>query len=161
MRIKTSGQALYLYRYGGFDKVSKRTLEVKIGSMPLDTLPIVGTDFDPTLVDQNICLDLWEALTVNEQRELIEHLRLRHARRFRERLSALSVELTFGANEIRPDLVDDELADSLHRGLSVLSASLKKAGYEKPSKKRAALLSNRANDSVGDSAHQPSGSSSN
>lgn len=129
MRIKTSGQALYLYRYGGYEKLSNRTLEVKIGSLPLDTLPIVGTDLDPTLVDQHIALDLWEALTVNEQRELIDHLKQRHVLKFRERLSALSTELTLRASQISSDLVDKELADSLRNGLSALSASLKKAGY--------------------------------
>ena len=161
MRIKTSGQALYLYRYGGFDKVSKRTLEVKIGSLPLETLPVVGTDLDPSFVNQNISLDLWEALTVTEQRELIEHLKQRHTQRLRERLSALSVELTFGAIEINPDLVDTELADSLYRGLSAFSASLKKAGHGKPGMKRTALHSHKATASAGDSVPQTSSIPSN
>lgn len=161
MRIKTSGQALYLYRYGGFDKVSKRTLEVKIGSLPLETLPLVGTDLDLSLVDQNISLDLWEALTVNEQRELIEHLKQRHALRFRERLSALSIDLAFGANAIKPELMDKELADSLRRGMSALSASLKKAGHGKAGVKCTALLSNKATASVEDPAPQTSSVSSN
>ena len=161
MRIKTSGRALYLYRYGGFDKVSKRTLEVKIGSLPLDTLPAVGTDFDPSVVDQDISLDLWEALTVNEQRELIDHLRQRHAQRFSEQLSALSEELKIVANGINAELVDKELADSLHGGLSALSASLKRAGYTNSSKKRTGLRSRKATAPARDSSAQPSSVASN
>lgn len=122
---------------------------MKIGNLPLETLPIVGTDLDPTLVDQHIALDLWEALTVNEQRDLIQHLKQQHAVRFRSRLAALSVELNSGATEIKADLVDRDLADSLHRGLSALSTSLRKAGHGRSGMKRTTLLSSQATSSIG------------
>ena len=125
MRIKAIGHALHLYRYGGFDKASNRTLEVKIGSIPIETNPVVGTDIDPSLVDNNIPIDLWESLTIVEQRKLVDHLNLQRTHRLLGRLSALSTELNFAANQICPDLVDEKLADTLLVGLSALSASMK------------------------------------
>jgi hypothetical protein len=136
MRIKKSGHAIYLYRYGGFDKASNRTFEVKIGSLSVETVPVIGTDLDPSLVDNNIPIELWEALTVIEQRTLIDYLRLQRDQRLRSRLTTLSDDLQLFAGQIRPDLVDRTLADGLHDGLTMLLASLKKAGYVNPRQKR-------------------------
>lgn len=136
MRIKKSGHAIYLYRYGGFDKASNRTFEVKIGSLPVETVPVIGTDLDPSLVDNNIPIELWEALTVVEQRTLIDYLTLQREQRLRGQLITLSTDLPLFAGQIRPDLVDRDLADGLHDGLTTLLASLKKAGYLNPRQKR-------------------------
>ena len=157
MRIKAIGHALHLYRYGGFDKASNRTLEVKIGSIPIETNPVVGTDIDPSLVDNNIPIDLWESLTIVEQRKLVDHLNLQRTHRLLGRLSALSTELNFAANQICPDLVDEKLADTLLVGLSALSASMKKAGHRKPIKTRLLQNSNSATANEADST--PSASS--
>lgn len=135
MRIKSSGQVLYLYRYGGHDKASNRTLEVKIGCLPVEAVPVVGTDLDLSLGNNNIPIELWEALTVIEQRKLVDYLKRQQEQMLRGRLATLSDDLHSFAGRISRDLVDKKLADGLHAGISMFRASLKKAGYTNPRQK--------------------------
>lgn len=130
MRIKTSGQSLVLYRYGGLE--GTRSIELKIGSLSIDTAPEVSDASGTEARDGKIPISVWENLTVIEQRKLIAELQQRQNERVRLRLSGLAADLTTLASHVKSGIVGDEEARHLIDATAAFANSMRRAGYRRP-----------------------------
>jgi hypothetical protein len=110
MKIKNTGKTYTLYRYAG--QVEGKTLETKIGTLPVGTKPAAV----PT--------ELTENLTPREMRELAECLNKDQIDLARTRLASLVADIELATAVITEETLDEQAAQKLATMLSRCKAAV-------------------------------------
>lgn len=122
MKITESKNTLQLTRYSGH--IDGKQAMLKIGTLPMDT---PAHPFDPNKPNLGgVSLEIWENLTIAEQRSLIEHLTNLRVARLEASIVTTSEELSRLIAAIQQNHVSTESLVLLRDSVEVARKALKK-----------------------------------